>query len=489
MLSNIVFVPLYLRLMGAESYGLVVAYATVIASLQVLDAGWTNLLSRQLALRMGHDEAASSGSPANLVRTIECVSWSMGVLVGASCVVLAPLIAEKWFITKELSVGEITDALRLMGLIIAIQWPSMAYQGAMIGLQEQVSLNVIRVTTSSLQALGAAFILWKISHTVEAFFVWVLLMQTSNTFWMRWTLWKRIAVKEYMRPRFDWNELTGSWRFALGVAGIALISSVLTQADKIVLSRSVPLEAFAIYGVAYTVCGVLGFISGPILQAVLPPMTQQSVEADDSRLRRMYLHSSELVAFIVVPAWMTLTFHAQELMSIWMGAGNRANMAAALIPVLAAGSLLNAIVTLPYGLQIAHGWTSLSVTKNVITVAVSFPALLWAVQHYGTMGAAAIWAAINASYLLFEIPIMHRRILKDAMGVWYLRAVAIPVGIGIVAGLLSRRILPPAVGSTAYSLLYLSLSFAATAAVLAAVLPAIRRDIRKKLNLMALTRG
>jgi len=139
LLSNIVFVPLYLRLMGAESYGLVVAYATVIASLQVLDAGWTNLLSRQLALRMGQDEAASSGSPANLVRTIECVSWSMGILVGASCIVLAPLIAEKWFITKVLSVGEITDALRLIGLIIAIQWPSMAYQGAMIDLGRRLA--------------------------------------------------------------------------------------------------------------------------------------------------------------------------------------------------------------------------------------------------------------------------------------------------------------------------------------------------------------
>jgi O-antigen/teichoic acid export membrane protein len=489
LLSNIIFVPLYIRLMGGESYGLVVAYATLIGSLQVLDAGWSNLLSRQLALRVYDPEGQFNGSLPNLARTVETISWVTGIVIGASLILLAPLIADTWLITKILPRNETIGALRLIGAIVAIQWPSMAYQGAIMGLQEQVHLNVIRISTSITQAVGAAWLLWKVSPTAHSYFLWVLLVQTLNTLWMRRLMWAKVVAAKNVRPRFDWREVLNSWHFALGVAGIALLSSILTQADKIVLSKTVPLAEFGIYGVAFTVSSVLNVISGPILQAVLPRLTQLSNDADDSRLRRTYLHSCELVALIVVPAWVILSFDSRELMLLWIGAGSKAEMAAILLPVLALGSLMNAVVTLPYGLQIATGWTSLSVLKNVVTVVVFFPALLWAVSKFGTVGAAAIWAAINGGYLLFEIPIMHRRVLKGAMLIWYVHAFIVPVTVGIVVGWLSRYVVPAASGSRLNMLLFLSLSFGATMLALAAILPAIRHDICKKLGHRVLARG
>jgi O-antigen/teichoic acid export membrane protein len=475
--------------MGGESYGLVVLYATLIASLQVLDAGWSNLLSRQLALRVDDSGRQSGQSLSNLARTVEVISWVTGMVIGASLILLAPSIADTWLITKTLPRHETIGALRLIGAVVAIQWPSMAYQGAIMGLQEQVRLNVIRVSTSTMQAVGAACLLWTISPTVQSYFLWVLLVQTLNTLWMRRLMWAQVVVDRNIPPRFDWHEVLSSWRFALGVAGIALLSSILTQADKIVLSKTVPLSEFGIYGIAFTVSSVLNVVTGPILQAVLPRLTQLSNDADDSRLRRTYLHSCELVALVVVPAWMILSFHSRELMSLWIGAGAKAEMASVLLPVLALGSLVNALVTLPFGLQIATGWTSLSVLKNVVTVAVSFPALLWAVGKFGTIGAAAIWAAINGGYLLFEIPIMHRRVLKGAMLMWYLQAFLMPVTVGIVVGWLSRYVAPAASGSKLNMFLFLSLSFGATMIALAAILPSIRRDIYKRLSHRVLARG
>lgn len=489
LLSNIVFVPLYMRLMGGESYGLVVAYATLIGSLQVLDAGWSSLLSRQLALRLDESGARSGRSPSNLARTVEVISWVTGIVIGTAFVLLAPWVAGAWLITKTLPQEATIEALRLMGIIVAMQWPSLAYQGAIMGLQDQVRLNAIRISISLAQALGAALLLSIVSPTVHAYFLWVLFVQTLNTLCMRRLMWARVPKDSNAPPRFDWQEVLASWRFALGVASIALLGSILTQADKIVLSRTVPLAEFGIYGVAFTVCGVLNVIAGPVLQAVLPRLTQLSTDTDDRRLREMYLHSCELVALIVVPAWMILSFHSRELMSLWMGAGTKAQMAATLLPVLALGSLFNALVTLPYALQIATGWTSLSVIKNLITVVVFFPALLWAVGRFGTIGAAGIWVAINAGYILFEIPIVHRRVLKGAAMPWYVHAVLVPITVGVVVGWLSRYAAPAASGGKLDMLWFLCCSFGAATFALAVLLPAIRRDVYKILSHAVLARG
>jgi hypothetical protein len=44
------------------------------------------------------------------------------------------------------------------------------------------------------------------------------------------------------------------------------------------------------------------------------------------------------------------------------------------------------------------------------------PLLLWLIAHYGAAGAALAWIALNARYFLFEVPFMHRRLLKGGMG-------------------------------------------------------------------------
>ena len=50
--------------------------------------------------------------------------------------------------------------------------------------------------------------------------------------------------------------------------GITLVSLGLTQADKIVLSRLLPLEAFGYYTLAVTVSNALYKLSEPIMDAV-----------------------------------------------------------------------------------------------------------------------------------------------------------------------------------------------------------------------------
>jgi len=97
---------------------------------------------------------------------------------------------------------------------------------------------------------------------------------------------------------------------------------------------------------------------------------------------------------------------------------------------------------LPYTLQLAYGWTKLAFYKNVVAVIFLVPLMVWMVQMYQGIGAAWVWIILNLGYFIFEVPIMHRRLLKGEMGKWYRRDVFLPILIVSAIVLIAREILP-----------------------------------------------
>ena len=127
---------------------------------------------------------------------------------------------------------------------------------------------------------------------------------------------------------------------------------------------------------------------------------------------------------------MTVPFAAPDV--AWRGSRDQA---APLVVLLALGTMCNGLMTMPYMLQLAHGWTGLAVRMNLAAVFLILPILLWAVPRYGAMGAAMAWLLLNASYVLIGAQLMYRRLLPTLKWRWYERAVFRPLAAGSVAGL------------------------------------------------------
>jgi len=128
-----------------------------------------------------------------------------------------------------------------------------------------------------------------------------------------------------------------------------------------------------------------------------------------------------------------------------------------------AGTLLNTLMQLPYFTMVAHGWTRLSLVSNIVAAMVLLPALLLVVPRYGAPGAALVWIVLNLGYIVFQVPLLHRRILRGEMARWYFADLALPLlcaGAGLGVMLLLRGQLAP----TRWQLLpLLALAWAAVA--------------------------
>jgi len=432
-------VPLIVRLMGIEAYGLVAFFTSIQAVFGLLDLGLSATINRELA-RLSVNRDAST-EMRDLVRTLESAYWGIAILIGAGMLALAPAVP-RWVRPEHLSPGQIEQAALVMGIVMALQWPLSFYEGGLMGLQRQVAWNAVSVSMSAVRQAGAVIVLWLVSPTVQTYLWWQAIaygLQTGLTAWMVW----RSMPAAASRPRFRTSVLAGVWRFAAGMTGTTIATLGLTQMDKLVVSRMLPLNEFGYYSLAAVAAGGLNYVIGPIFAAVFPRFSELIAAGSLQTLRDEYHRVAQFSSVIVLAAACVLIVFAPQILQLWTRDPVVVARAHRVLSVLAAGTALNALVHVPYALQLASGWTSLMMYANAIAVVVLVPATILLVREFGAVGAAAAWVALNAGYVLITVPVMHRRLLRGDLGRWYTTDVAAPL-IGAVAVVLLGRLALPA---------------------------------------------
>lgn len=432
-LMAFIFIPLYIKFVGIESWGLIGIFVTLQAMSSILDLGMSNTLNREMARLSALKDRQQE--MRNLVRTLEMLYWGIAALVGIAIVSLSPFIAHHWIKANQLSPKAVEQAFLLMGIAIALQMPVGFYSGGLIGLQRQVLLNAINIAANTLRGIGVVLLLWLVSPTIQAYFLWQIAVSIINILLLAMFLKRRLLFAGNTTV-FQKQLLKGVWRFAAGMSAISVLAVILTQMDKIILSRMLSLEMFGYYTLASSVAMALAFVFTPVFSAVYPMFTQ-SVSADDQEgLKRLYHKSCQFMSVLVLPVAIVTALFSYEIILLWTQKPVIAEKSHLLVSILICGTAINGVMNLPYALQLAFGWTKLSFFKSTIAVILLVPLIIYMAMRYGAVGAASVWLVLNMGMFFFEIPIMHRRILRKEKWRWYLQDVCLPLAVCVlVAGL------------------------------------------------------
>lgn len=419
---NFACVPIYVRYLGIEAYGLIGFFTTLMALSLIFDMGVGTTINRELArLQAG---SASVASQRNLVRTLECLYWAMAAILGLSLIVLAPWIARSWLSAATLSLPVTTHAVQLMGGMMFLRWPMALYLAALMGLHRQVVANAVAVAMTTLQTLGAAIVVSRISPTVGAFFSWQILAALLQAMIVPLILWR--CMPNTREPlRFSVVSLRSVWRFAAGMSGITILSAILNQADKFLLSRLLPLEQYGFYSLANSVAATLTLVSMSVYAAMFPVLSALAAEGRRQDLSLQYHRAAQLLSVILLPPAMLLIFFPRELLQLYVHSVNTANQTYVLLGLLAAGNLVLSLLLLPFALQLAYGWTTLSLYKSIIALPILVPLMIFMINRFGAIGAACTWVALPFAYFCIEIPLMHRKLLSGEAAAWYLKDVGV----------------------------------------------------------------
>jgi O-antigen/teichoic acid export membrane protein len=374
-----------------------------------------------------------------------CVAVAIFIALGIWCA--SGWLASDWLRADKLPVETVAQAFSIMGVVTALRFVEGLYRGAIVGLQRQVLLNSINSFFATLRGLGAVVLLAYVSPTIGAFFLWQGVLSLLTVLIFAIALYRTLPPS-ICKPRFSKSALEGIWRFAAGMMATTFLSLLLMQVDKVILSRMLSLEAFGCYSLAGVVAGALYSITGPIVQAYYPHMTELVTRKDESGLIAVYHRGSQVVSVLVGSAAMMLILFGERLVALWTGNLALAHDVAPLVALLALGTLLHSLMHIPYMLQLAHGWTSFGVNINIVAVIVLVPAISWATPRYGALGAAWIWVILNCGYLFISMYFMHRRLIPDEKWRWYFRDTCLPLGASALISCIFRYWQPSALSKT-----------------------------------------
>src|SRR2546426_11435177 len=240
-LLSLAVLPVYVHFLGMEAFGWMGFFLSLRGILLLSDLGLGTALTRQFA--QYSMQSGKAQAMRDLLRTLEIIYWLIGIAIGVAVAALAPVIAAYWLKPQQLSAGTVTQALTMMGIAIAFQWPRALYGGGLMGLQRQVAFNLLSSITGTVNNVGGVLIVWLVSPTIQAFVAWYMAVSLVDTLLTRLLLWRSLPEAP-ARAAFNGQLLADIWRFAAGMTGISGMSVIPAPPHQMIMVKGVSLAGF-----------------------------------------------------------------------------------------------------------------------------------------------------------------------------------------------------------------------------------------------------
>jgi O-antigen/teichoic acid export membrane protein len=406
-------VPIYLRYVGAEGYGVIGFLVSIQTVLAVLDLGLSTTANREI----GRDGGDRDTSP-DLVRTLEWVYFSTGLLIFAGVAGASNYLAHDWVQSRTIPPETIRQCVLIAGAIIGLRWPVALYGGVLRGMEKQVQLNLLGAGFTLLRAFVAVGCLAFWAPTVEVYF-WSQLFAGAAELAAHWFVCTKYLRRPDRSASFSWEILRRVWGFSWRVAGISLCAVLIKQIDRVAISKLLTLTELGYYTTATVIGFGLSRAYGPVQAAVFPRFNRLIALGDTAALSTVFHQSARLVSFITTPLAAACVFFARDILFFWTRDAAVADHAALPLQIYAVAMWFNSMMGLPYMLQLAAGLTWLPLRTNIIGAVALGPLVIVFVRYFGLAGGSLAWLIFNIGYFLIVPQILFRHVLRGEKREWY----------------------------------------------------------------------
>jgi O-antigen/teichoic acid export membrane protein len=416
---GIVFVPIYIKYIGTEGYGLMGLFATVQSAFYLLDLGLSTTLNRELA-RFSANILENKGKMLDTTRSFEVAFWGVAILGAVGSIIVSYFLAQYWVKPTHFSREEVFFYFTLLSISFMLFLPRGLYAGGLLGLQQHFAMNIATITGATVKYIGALLVLIFIEATPRAFFGWQIFASLFQTVLMAFVLWYYLPGS-FFKAQFNLEILRGGKKFALGLTGISLTALVLTQMDKVILSKILTLEQFGYYTFASVIGLGLFQLIAPIFQTYFPKISKDFATGNTAQLAQTYHQASKIMAIALIPLASVLCFFSKPIIQIWTNNEDLVENTYLIAAILTLGTALNGLVNIPYTLSLAGGRPDLAVKTNIVLIFLLVPLTILGANWYGGVGASMGWLNLNILYILFFINIVHKRFLTTEKTAWFLK--------------------------------------------------------------------
>jgi O-antigen/teichoic acid export membrane protein len=399
---GIVTIPVILAGLGMVSFGLLTLIWTAIGYFGLFDFGLGRALTLRVAAMRAHEGSLDLAEIAQGLWLVVIFGLlGAGVMHGVGLYYVSEVLdlsgpalreAQMAVVISAWSIPLVTVSSGLRGILEGLE--AFKKAGLLLGLLG--TLNFL--LPWCMVVMGHASLVWMVWSLVFARGVNVCL----NFWWLRGVLSKGMF---FVAPK--WGKAKSLFRFGFWMTVSNVVGPFMVAADRFLVAWALGTGLLAYYTVPQD--AVLRLLVLPAAWATIwfPRFTKVYMQGDVKSMQSELRGGMRVVFWVMGPLCLVLGYFVSPLLGIWLGEAFASNtwMVA---QVLLLGLFLNAMAHLPLAAIQAKGRVDLTAKLHVVELLLFVPGLMFAVTHWGILGAAWAWTARTAVDFVFLFIFSHK---------------------------------------------------------------------------------
>jgi len=411
----IVSVPLTVRYLGGERYGVWVTISSFLAFLSFTDFGLANSLTNALGKAQAAD-ARDAGRRYVSTAFIVLSLIALFTLVAGS--LLAPRLATFLFpnIQSSLARDEIVPAILISLSIFALNFPLLITNRVLAAHQENALANLWNMAGSLANLVAILAVI-----SFRGGLPWLVLGCSGLGLLTNVTsaLWLFGFRKSWLRPRFSdidlsfaKNLLSDGWKFFLIGVGWMINS----QTDNLVIAHFLGANQVTPYSVTFRLFAIATMLQTLAYPSLWPAYTNAFARKDFAWIRRTFRSSFMFSFFVTLAILAVLVIFGRDIIRLW--AGPSAVPSFSVIVWMALWNLMLSNLYMASCLLNATGHLRGMTIYGSVTAVLNLLLSIWFVRIYGVAGviAGTVIAFLIANYIptFLEVRNVLKRLQSDA---------------------------------------------------------------------------
>ena len=380
---SLISLPLAVRYLGAERYGIWATVTTTAVWINLLDLGVANTLTNHISRAYARDDKQSAARYFT-----NALLLTGGIAAGAAilCALLFPRI--NWIhllnVSSRVTKVEVDRTIAAACALMLLALPCNLVSKLLAGYQELHRNNYAMCggAVAGLVGLALGIVLHVSMPTLFLMSAGCLTFATlGNLLFVigrqkPW-LWPRLSLIDLsaIRELLD----SGSYFFLIQLAAVVVFSS-----DNLIVSHYLGAAEVTPYSVTWRVVGLAAVLQSLIFPALWPAYAEAYARGDFLWIRRTFAAIMKGTLALNTYCVAILLFFGRSLIRLW--AGPSAVPTTALLLAMGIWALINGFMSVESCLLAALNRTREQAVLSIIAAGVNIALSLWLVGHIGSLG-------------------------------------------------------------------------------------------------------
>lgn len=383
-LIAVIIIPLLIRGLGEERFGILNLVWIVIGYFSFFDFGIGRTLTKIIAEKIG------SNRPSEIppVFWTSFITMLLVSVVGTLILIffIPYLVSSVFIISKELK-EESLATFYMLAVSIPIVTTTAGLRGVLEAYQDFGIVNVIRVLLGVLTFLGPLICLIFVN---SLFWIVGVLVLIRVGIWILYLI-RCFKINSSIKQEIKFNlSLIGPILKLGGWITVAnLVAPFMIFSDRFLIGALVSATAVTYYATPYEVVTKLLLIPGALV-VVLFPVFSASYINNPEFSKKLFLSGTKFIFLLLYPAILLIVTFSYQGIELWLGTKFAEN-SSLVLQLLAIGVLLNSLAAIPFNFFQGIGKASIPALVNLIELPFYLIIMWIVIKKWGINGAALIW--------------------------------------------------------------------------------------------------